>query len=106
MIVSIDVRHLFGIELKATKEYAMRDLRRPIDAELLQRWDKFSKTKAYKKARFRKARMRRSSGTEEETENIEFCNVKITSATFFFRILHKHVHGGVKVCITICKTMS
>lgn len=36
----------------------MRDLRKPITAKLLAKWEKFCKTKAYKKTRFKKARMR------------------------------------------------
>ena len=36
----------------------MREVQKPIIKERLQKWEKFCKTKAYKKARFKKARMR------------------------------------------------
>lgn len=36
----------------------MRELGKSMTEERLNRWKKFCKTKAYKKARFRKARMR------------------------------------------------
>ena len=44
-----------------------------------------------------------------EMINIVFCNVKITgveiTGAIFFRILHKHVHGGVNEHTTICLTV-
>ncbi len=33
--------------------------------------------------------------------NMVFCNAEITGV-IFFRILHKHVHGGMNGHITIC----